>query len=171
MLLDHVFKDFSTWYFLWMHLWHLLFIWPLWTHCSALRESWIWKCFLSWLHFSLFLLAGWLCTVQSSCPECYCSVLLTRDTKKKPSEESSFVSPQELQHEKNDRKRGLNERIWTITRVIKIFFNEIGYKKRSHVIMVFWDLIRRVDSYSKNYLCTRVASSLRACILMVHQSN
>lgn len=107
--------------------------------------------------------------MQSSCPECYCSVLLTRGTKEKPSGESSFFSPQELQYEKNDRiKEDLIKEFELLQEESKYFFNEICYKKRNKGL---GDLIRRVDSYSKNDLCAGVASSLRACILMVYQSN
>lgn len=43
--------------------------------------------------FSLVLLAGWLCTVQSGWPECSHSVVLTRGMKIKPFGRNSFVSP------------------------------------------------------------------------------
>lgn len=62
--------------------------------------------------------------------KCYCSVLLTGGTKVKPSGESSFVSPQELQHEKNDRiKEDLMKEFELLQEGSKIFFNEICYKK------------------------------------------
>lgn len=82
------------------------------------------------------MLAGWLCTVQSSCPECYCSALLTRGTKEKPSGETTLLFPKNFNMRKMTEKEDLMKEFELLQEGSKHFFNEIGYKKRSHVIMV-----------------------------------